>query len=93
MNHLERAAAALRSERLSYSSLSDGSGVILDMNGLQVLTLNPTGAVLIDAIRSGVIDETNLVRRITSEFNVDEARAQADIASFLDQLQTCLGPL
>ncbi len=40
MTDLDRLAASLRSDRLTRTALADGTGVILDVDGMHVLTLN-----------------------------------------------------
>jgi len=61
----------------------DNSGVILDVDSLQVLSLNETGLVLVEALRDGVDDRRGLVRRLVEEYEIDEATAMADVDSFV----------
>ena len=91
MTDLKEIASALRSDRLSYSSLTDGSGVILDMGGLQILTLNSTGSFLVQSLLAGNVDEAGLLESLMAEFEIDEIRAGADVQEFLERLWNHLG--
>lgn len=87
MTDLAALAAALASERFTHASLADGTGVILDIDGMLVLTLNETGEFLAAALLAGVADEAELVARLVSEFEVEGAQAQEDVASFIAELR------
>ena len=71
MTHCNTLATALNSERFSHTSLADGTGVILDIEGEQVLTLNETSEFLVAALLVGVADPAELVSRLVAEFEVD----------------------
>jgi hypothetical protein len=64
----------------------DNSGVILDVDSLQVLSLNETGLFLVEALRNGVDDRCGLVKRLVEEYEIDESTAKADVDSFVDEL-------
>lgn len=78
--------AFLRSERVTRTALSDGSGVVLDVEGLAVYSLNETGMFLVEALCAGVADVESLVRRLVEEFEVDEATARDDVEEFIADL-------
>lgn len=80
------ADALTRDEKLTLTELADRSGVILSLQNRTVASLNETGQFLVNLLRSGVTDEEELVARLTSEFEVDEATARRDLASFLASL-------
>jgi K+-sensing histidine kinase KdpD len=86
MRRVVELARLLSSEALSQSRLADHSGVILDLDSLEVFSVNETGMCLIEGLREGIEDYQNLVRRVVEEFDVDEAVARADVARFVDEL-------
>ncbi len=88
MTHCNTLATALNSERFSHTSLADGTGVILDIEGEQVLTLNETSEFLVAALLGGVADPAELVTRLVAEFEVEPPQAEADVAAFLATLET-----
>ncbi|MGD1148431.1 MAG: PqqD family protein [Thermoanaerobaculaceae bacterium] len=92
MTDLAALAATLASERYTHTSLADGTGVILDIEGMHVLTLNKTGEFLIAAVLAGVGDEAELVTRLTTEFDVELPQARADLAEFIAELSELMKP-
>lgn len=60
-----------------------GSGS-LDFNG--VINLNESGATLWRAMENDVTEE-ELVATLTSEYEVDEDRAKADVAAFVNKMK------
>jgi hypothetical protein len=86
MTDLRALAITLASERYTHTSLADGTGVILDIEGMHVLTLNQTGEFLIAAVLAGAADDTELVSRLVAEFEVEVPQAQADVAAFIAEM-------
>jgi hypothetical protein len=86
MTDLTALAATLASERYTHTSLADGTGVILDIEGMHVLTLNQTGEFLIAAVLAGAADDAELASRLVAEFEVDAPQAQADVAAFIAEM-------
>ena len=80
----------LSSEAISQTRLADHSGVILDIDSLQVFSVNETGMCLVEALRDGVDDHEGLVRRIVEEFEGDPVEAEADVDSFVEELSRYL---
>ncbi len=76
----------LSSEAVSHTRLADHSGVILDIDSLQVFSVNDTGMCLVEALRDGVDDHDGLVRRIVEQFEVDPQTAARDVDAFVDEL-------
>ena len=76
----------LSSDAISQTRLADHSGVILDVDSLQVFSLNDTGMCLVEALRDGVEDHDGLVERLVAQFEVDEATAAADVDAFVEEL-------
>ena len=87
MTDLSALAAALSSERFAHTALADGTGVVLDIQGEQVLTLNESSEFLVAAMLGGCSDEGELVARLIKRYAVDSPQAQRDLAAFLTGLQ------
>lgn len=90
MTNHETLSSTLNSERFSHTSLADGTGVILDIEGEQVLTLNETSEFLVSALLKGVVDPNDLTARLVAEFEVEIPQAEADVNAFLALLETQL---
>ena len=76
----------LSSDSISQTRLADHSGVMLDVDSLRVFSLNDTGMCLVEALREGLDDRRELVKRLMSEFDVDEATAGGDVDAFVEEL-------
>jgi hypothetical protein len=76
----------LSSEAISHTRLADHSGVILDIDSLQVFSVNDTGMCLVEALRDGIDDHEGLVRRIVDEFEIDRETAAGDVDAFVEEL-------
>lgn len=83
---LEQLVQRVESGDLNTSWLADGSGVILDIENHQVLTLNDTGVVLFKALqlRHFTIDE--LANALLLEFDVDLDTAEKDAELFVQSI-------
>lgn len=81
---------ALARGALTLTRLTDGTGVLLDVSGCQVLTLNETGLVLVEALQEGLVSETELMARLQAGFEVDEQLALSDIRAFVEELNGLL---
>ncbi len=79
-------AEFLRSDRVTRTNLADRSGVVLDVHGLAVYSLNETGMFLVNALCEGVADEGALAAKLVEAFVVDDATARADVAEFVAEL-------
>ena len=55
MRSIEELAALLTSSQYSHKTLADGSGVVLDMAGMRVLSLNRTGMFVVDEIAGQLV--------------------------------------
>ena len=88
---IETLAARLSSRELAVSRLVDGTGVILDVNGLKVYSLNETGMFLVDQLQRGVVDKEVLVDALVDSFDVDRETATGDLDTFLANLARRLG--
>lgn len=90
MNSIETIANLLKSGRLSCATLADRTGVLLRLDGLEVLSLNETALFLVQAMQEGAASEAALVARLVNAFEVDEATAERDVQTFTHQLATSL---
>jgi hypothetical protein len=73
----------LSDEAVGHARLSDGSGVVLDVDAVVAYAVNDTGMCLVEGIREGALDRQMLVERLVREFDVDAATAAADIDEFV----------
>jgi hypothetical protein len=76
----------LSSDGVSQTRLADHSGVILDIDSLQVFSVNDTGMCMVEALRDGIDDHEGLVQRIVEEFEIDRETAAADVNAFVEEL-------
>ena len=90
MSDLERLAAMLADDELTTTKLVDGTGVILDVDSLQVFTLNETGMFLVEAMGEGVADRDGLAARLVESFEVTDEIAGADVDAFVRELAAFL---
>jgi len=91
VNDIDRLRGLLGSERINITRLADGSAVVLDLSGTQVLTLNRTGAYLVDQLLvHQASDEQAMVQAMINRFEVEPTVAAADVAEFLAQLASLL---
>ena len=90
VNHIEELARMLATDELTTTKLVDGTGVILDVDSLQVFTLNETGMFLVEALGEGVADREGLVARLVESFEVEDEVAGEDVDAFIGDLGTFL---
>lgn len=82
----------LQDNDLLLTRLADGTGVLLDLSGHQVLTLNPTGVVLVEKISEGVVVADDLAVSLAVAFSVDDlARCESEVRAFLVTLERACG--
>ena len=86
MEHIEELARMLATDELTTTKLVDGTGVILDVDSLQVFTLNETGMFLVEALGEGVADREGLVARLVESFEVEDDVAGEDVDLFIGDL-------
>ena len=86
MNNIEKLAAMLATDELTTTKLVDGTGVILDVDSLQVFTLNETGMFLVEAMGEGVAHREDLVARMVESFEVEDDEAGRDVNAFVGDL-------
>ena len=81
---------ALESGRLTINALDDGSGVLLDIDGEQLLTLNRTGMRLVQSIDDGASTVEALRDMLLEEFEVEADRAEVDARDFVEEVAEAL---
>jgi hypothetical protein len=86
MSRLVDLSELLSSDVLTQTKLADETGVILDVDSLQVFSLNETGMFLVEAMRDGAVTREELVARMVESFEVDEETAGADLDAFVGEL-------
>ncbi|MGV8042275.1 MAG: PqqD family protein [Thermoanaerobaculaceae bacterium] len=90
MNELRDLADLMSSSRVSRTRLPDQTGVVLDIVGLHVMSLNETGQFVVEQLARGLADEDEMVRRMVAEFRVDELTARRDLGVFVVRLRELL---
>lgn len=92
---LDSSGMKMLSERLgsgdiSMTTLVDGSGALVDIEGMEILTFNGTGMRIVNRLRQGEATLPELVHAILSDFDVDEATATRDAVDFVRRLESAL---
>lgn len=82
--------SALESGRVSINALDDGSGVLLDIEGEQLLSLNRTGMYLVQTIERGTVTVDGLGEALAERYEVDLERAVADVEHFVAEVADSL---
>lgn len=70
-----------------FTSLADGTGVLLNLDTLFYYSLNRTGSVLWQSIEEGVITLDELLRITGEHFEVGEEAARPLVINFIEQLE------
>ena len=86
MSEIEKLAAMLADDELTTTKLVDGTGVILDVDTLQVFTLNENGMFLVEKLGEGVADREGLVAKLVESFEVSDDVAGEDVDGFIGEL-------
>jgi hypothetical protein len=89
---IARLSTRLADDALGLTELEDGSGVLLDISGHQVLALNDTAMFVLNRLRSDAPphDIDTLANAISAEFEITPETARSDAESFLGQLDRLL---
>lgn len=75
----------LEQNDLTMTVMADGTGVLLDLRNETLLTFNETGSLMFSCLKGGK-SEAEIVSCIIETYAVDQATAQADLASFMAEL-------
>jgi hypothetical protein len=86
VSDIEQLAAMLAGDQLTTTKLVDGTGVILDVDSMQVFTLNETGMFLVEQMRDGATEGRSLVEKLVEAFDVEDGLAAADVDTFVGDL-------
>jgi len=87
---LEIVQKALHGGRLTVNPLDDGSGVVMDVDGEQLMTMNASALAIVILINEGAESMEQVVRGLTASFDVDAARAGLDVEHFLNRMARSL---
>jgi len=93
MTRIEHLAALLDNKTIAFTKLADDTGIVLDTNTAQVMSLNESATFLIEAMSSGARTGDELVHALLTEFEVDGDTARADVEAFLEDLSEHVGNL
>ncbi len=85
-----RLTRLLGTGRYSFGQLADGTGVLLNLEGLTVLSMNRTGMKVISLLREGEIDAERLISEIATPGLVSRDLAKRDLDAFLSRLLASL---
>ena len=85
-NSMNALIEILKSDRLTHTDLAEDGGVMLDIAGHQVFSLNEVGMFIINFIRRDGGTAEQLTQRVVAEFEVDETTARTDVDQFLSEL-------
>jgi hypothetical protein len=80
----------LSSERLTETVLNEGGGVLLDLEGQQILSLNEVGMEIVRMLRGESLTQADLAQRLAEAYGIDEETAAKDVGSFIQRLSTFL---
>lgn len=87
---LEQLQHYLDSGRLTISALDDGSGVVLDVEGEKLVSLNATGLAIVQSAADGAASEQDLAAALAERFAVAPDAARADVRTFLARLMASI---
>lgn len=87
---IEAVTNALQSGRLNFTTMADSTGVLLDLHGHQVMSLNDTATAIVGALIDGASDVQSVAQRIAREFEIDPDTAAGDVDDFLRELTALL---
>ncbi len=80
---LEKLRKGLSEGQLTISALDDGSGVVLDVSGEQLLEMNPTGLAIMQAIADGAESEEQVAESVVGRFDAPMERVLDDVRLFV----------
>jgi hypothetical protein len=90
MNELSDLSAIFSSARVTRTRLPDNTGVVLDVVGRHVMSLNVTGQFVVEQLAGGLADEAEMVQRMVVAFKVGEESARRDLGLFVARLRELL---
>ena len=87
---IDALSRALRDGRLTINTLEDNSGVLLDLEREQLMTLNATGMCVVQAVEAGGATRDALADALVRRFEVVPEAARCDVDAFLRELDRAL---
>lgn len=87
---VEQLREHLQQGGIELTELSDGTSVLLDLAGHQVLALNKAGTLLSRTLLAPGSDKDDLLGALTDAFQVEADIAKADVDEFLNTLAATL---
>jgi hypothetical protein len=76
--------------RLTISQLDDGSGVVLDVEGEQLVEMNASAMAMVRALADGAEDERAVAELIAQRFGQPADRVVGDVEHFFARLVASL---
>lgn len=89
-NPTKSIAKAIDARRLTVNRLGDGTAVLLDGDGEELMTLNEAGRRLIDWIDDGAETLPELVDRMMEFYEVERDVAHDDAKGFVEEVAETL---
>ena len=89
-NPTKSIAKAIDAERLTVNRLDDGTAVLLDKDGEELMSLNEAGRRLIDWIDEGADTLPDLVDRMMDFYEVERDVAHDDAKGFVEEVAELL---
>lgn len=87
---VNRIQTAFEQGRLTISRLEDGSGVVLDVDREQLLSMNDTALTIVEAIAAGRVSLHGLAEMLQRRFDCSSERAECDVLEFVKRLDAAL---
>jgi len=87
---IENLAQGLAEGRLTISALDDGSGVVLDVEGEQLLEMNASGLAMMQAIADGAKTEKEVAEVVAGRFDAPRDQVLADVRGFVSDVSEAL---
>ena len=87
---IENLAQGLAEGRLTISALDDGSGVVLDVEGEQLLEMNASGLAMMQAIADGAKTEQEVAEVVAGRFDAPRDQVLADVRGFVSDVAESL---
>lgn len=89
-SEVSQIAQALAAGRLTINRLDDGSGVLLDAQREQLLSMNRTGLMIVEAIADGMTTESAIAQHLGHRFGIEPEHVQQDLRWFSERLAEAL---
>ena len=80
----------LSSGQLTETALNEGGGVLLDLEGQQILSMNEVGMKIVHLLRDEPLTQADLAQWIAQAYGIDEETAARDVGLFIQRLSKFL---